>query len=85
MIGLVLALLQLFLLALLARIILSWFPSTGGALDSVQRVLFRITEPVLAPIRSILPPVRLGGMGLDLSPIVVFILLQLLIGYLARV
>jgi YggT family protein len=84
-IGLVLALLQLFLLALLARIILSWFPSTGGALDSVQRVLFRITEPVLAPIRSILPPVRLGGMGLDLSPIVVFILLQLLIGYLARV
>lgn len=85
MIGLVLALLQLFLLALLARIILSWFPSTGGALDSVQRVLFRITEPVLAPIRSILPPVRLGGMGLDLSPIVVFILLQLLIGYLARI
>lgn len=84
MIGLVLALLQLFLLALLARIILSWFPATGGALDSVQRVLFRITEPVLAPVRAILPPVRLGGMALDLSPIVVFILLQLLIGYLAR-
>ncbi|MCD9622487.1 YggT family protein [Rhabdothermincola salaria] len=83
MIGLLLALLQLFLLALLARIILSWFPATGGALDSVQRVLFRITEPVLAPVRAILPPVRLGGMALDLSPIVVFILLQLLIGFLA--
>jgi YggT family protein len=82
-IGLLLALLQLFLLALLARIILSWFPATGGALDSVQRVLFRITEPVLAPVRAILPPVRLGGMALDLSPIVVFILLQLLIGFLA--
>nr|WP_283250898.1 YggT family protein [Rhabdothermincola salaria] len=73
----------MFLLALLARIILSWFPATGGALDSVQRVLFRITEPVLAPVRAILPPVRLGGMALDLSPIVVFILLQLLIGFLA--
>jgi YggT family protein len=84
-IGLLLALLQLFLLALLARIILSWFPSTGGALDGVQRVLFRITEPVLAPVRAILPPVRLGAMALDLSPIVVFILLQLLIGYLARI
>ena len=85
MIGLVLALLQLFLLALLARIILSWFPATGGALDSVQRVLFSITEPVLAPVRAILPPVRLGGMALDLSPIVVFILLQLLIGFLAGI
>lgn len=84
MIGLLLALLQLFLLALLARIVLSWFPATGGALDGVQRFLFRITEPVLAPVRAVLPPVRLGAMALDLSPIVVFIVLQLLIGYLAR-
>jgi YggT family protein len=80
---LLLAVLQLFLLALLARIVLSWFPSTGGALDGVQRVLFRITEPVLAPLRAVLPPVRMGAMALDLSPIVVFIVLQLLIGYLA--
>ncbi len=80
---LLLAVLQLFLLALLARIVLSWFPSTGGALDGVQRVLFRITEPVLAPLRAVLPPVRIGAMALDLSPIVVFIVLQLLIGYLA--
>jgi YggT family protein len=83
-IALLLVLLQLFLLALLARIVLSWFPATGGALDSVQRVLFRITEPVLGPIRAILPPVRIGAMGLDLSPIIVFIVLQLLISYLAR-
>jgi YggT family protein len=83
-IGLLLALLQLYLLALLARIVLSWFPATGGALDGVQRFLFRITEPVLAPIRAILPPVRIGAMALDLSPIVLFIGLQLLITYLSR-
>jgi YggT family protein len=82
-IALLLWVLQLFLLCLLARIVLSWFPSTGGALDGVQRVLFRITEPVLAPIRSVLPPVRLGGMGLDLSPIIVFVVVTVLIGFLA--
>lgn len=85
MIALFLALLQIFLLALLARIVLSWFPATGGAFDSVQRFLFRVTEPVLAPVRAILPPVRIGAMALDLSPIVVFIVLQLLISFLAGV
>jgi len=77
--------LQLFLLALLARIVLSWFPATGGVLDGIQRFLFRITEPVLAPVRAVLPPVRLGAMALDLSPIVVFIVLQLLISFLGRI
>lgn len=85
MIGLLLVLLQLFLLALLARIVLSWFPATGGVLDGIQRFLFRITEPVLAPVRAVLPPVRLGAMALDLSPIVVFIVLQLLISFLGRI
>ena len=83
MIALLLWVLQLFLLCLLARIVLSWFPATGGALDGVQRVLFRITEPVLAPIRSVLPPVRIGAMGLDLSPIIVFVVVTVLIGFLA--
>jgi YggT family protein len=82
-VALLLLVLQLFLLALLARIVLSWFPATGGALDGVQRVLFRITEPVLGPIRALLPPVRLGGMGLDLSPMIVIIVISVVIGYLA--
>jgi YggT family protein len=82
-VALLLLVLQLFLLALLARIVLSWFPATGGALDGVQRVLLRITEPVLAPIRSVLPPVRLGGMGLDLSPMIVIVVISVVIGYLA--
>ncbi len=71
--------LQVFLFALLGRIVLSWFPSSGpGALETIRLVLFRITEPVLAPIRNLLPPVRFGGMGLDLSPLIVFLVLEIL-------
>ena len=71
--------LQIFLFSLLGRIVLSWFPSSGpGTLETIQLVLFRITEPVLAPIRNLIPPVRFGGMGLDLSPLIVFLVLEIL-------
>jgi len=75
-------LLQLFLLCLLGRAVLSWFPSNGGALDTVRRVLFTVTEPVLAPVRSLLPPVRFGGMGLDLSFMIVFFVILIVMQYL---
>jgi YggT family protein len=39
------------------------------------RFIYKITEPVLEPIRRILPT---GGIGLDLSPLIVFLLLHLL-------
>ncbi len=71
--------LQVFLFALLGRIVLSWFPPSGaGILETIRLLLFRITEPVLAPIRNLLPPVRVGGMGLDLSPLIVFLVLEIL-------
>jgi YggT family protein len=71
---------QIFVFCLLGRIVLSWFPPSGpGPLESIRQVLFRITEPVLGPIRRLLPPVRMGGMGLDLSPMIVFLVLQILI------
>ena len=74
---------QIFLLCLLGRIVLSWFPPSGpGPFARFRQVLFAITEPVLAPIRSLLPPIRLGGMGLDLSPMIVFIALEILLAWL---
>lgn len=74
---------QLYLLCILGRIVLSWFPPSGpGALETVRNVLYRVTEPVLGPVRALLPPVRIGGMGLDLSPMVVFIGLQILLVWL---
>ena len=49
---------------------------------SVQRFLYAATEPILAPLRSALPPMRAGSMALDLSPTIlilgIFILLRLL-------
>ena len=51
------SLLQVYLIVLFARAILSWFPMSGsGFMTTVQRVLFDVTEPVLAPMRRIIPP-----------------------------
>jgi len=69
-------LLRLYSYVLLLRVILSWFPpsSSQGALATVQLWLFKMTEPVLAPIRRKLPPMG----GLDLSPMLLLIALQFL-------
>jgi YggT family protein len=71
--------LTLFEFAVLGRIILSWIPMRpGSALAPVGEFLYRITEPVLGPIRRAIPPVRMGAMALDLSPIIVFLGIQLI-------
>jgi len=73
-VGLLCTVLQLWLLAVFLRIVLSWFPATeGGGLARVTDVLGAVTDPVLSPVRAMLPPVRMGGMGLDLSPMVVLL------------
>ena len=78
--GLLCTVLQLWLLAMFLRIVLSWFPTAeGGGLARVTDVLGAISDPVLAPVRAVLPTVRLGGMGLDLSPMVVLLLGSLLL------
>lgn len=72
-------LLQLYVIILVARALLSWFPiHSGSALLPVVRVLDRLTEPVLAPIRRILPPLRAGGMAIDLSIIVAIIAVEII-------
>jgi len=81
MTGIICSVLQLYLYVIFARIILSWFPvGEGSAIAPVQSALFSVTEPVLGPLRRALPPLRLGGMGLDLSPIVVVIGISVLRG-----
>ena len=69
---------NLYFIALFARIILSWFPiSPESPFATIFGFLYSITEPVLGPIRRMLPPIGMGGMGLDLSPIIVFFGLQI--------
>jgi YggT family protein len=43
-----------------------------------------VTEPVLRLVRPLIPPLRMGMMALDLSPIIVFVVLQILIAILSR-
>lgn len=69
---LILTLLRLFSFALLGRAILSWFDPMQRW--PISRVLADVTEPVIAPIRQVIPPV---GM-IDLSFIVAFLLIQVL-------
>jgi YggT family protein len=49
-------------------------------MSQLQGFLYRITEPVLGPIRRVMPPIGMGGMGFDLSPIIVIIGIQVLLG-----
>jgi YggT family protein len=80
---LVCSLLNVYIFAILAVILLTWFPlQPGGAMDGVNRFLQAITDPVMVPLRRIIPPLQLGGAMLDLSPIVLIIGLQLLGGFL---
>ena len=71
---LVCLLINLYMLVIFARLIMSWFPPTPGTTYAqIFDGFVRVTEPVLGPVRAVLPPVRMGAMGLDLSPIVVFL------------
>ena len=73
------SLLQLYVFAIFGRIILSWFPlDPGGPMASIFTFLYRITEPLLGPVRRMLP----AAGGFDFSPIVVLLGLQIIGGRL---
>ena len=70
-------LVQVFLIIVLIRVVFSFvspFPT-----NPVSRFAWRVTEPVLAPIRRILPPMS----GIDLSPLVVWVAAIILINVLS--
>ena len=71
--------LQLYLYAVIGWVILSWIQvSSGHPLGRVQAFLDRIIYPVILPMRRVIPPLRIGGGALDLSPIVLIIGIGLL-------
>jgi YggT family protein len=59
------------IIAIIIRALMSWIMPQDGS--GLTRVLLDITEPILAPIRRVLPPVA----GIDFSPILAMILVQL--------
>jgi len=69
--------LSIYKLILFIRIIATWLPPPryGSPLRPILDFMIDITDPVLRPIRNLIPPVTAGAMALDLAPIIVFVLL----------
>jgi YggT family protein len=70
-------LLLLFQLVLLARVAVDWIAvlSSGAEPEwrrTARRITHGATEPVLSPVRRVLPPIRAGSVRIDLAFIVVF-------------
>lgn len=65
-------LLQILWLAILVRVILSWFPVDQS--NPIVRIVWEITEPVLAPFRRVIP--RIGMF--DLSPLAAWLVISFL-------
>ena len=74
-----------YILILVLRALVSWIPATtqlGPTARQLLATLFKLTEPVLRPIRNLISPLRVGGMGVDFSIFVAIIALQLINGFI---
>jgi len=69
--------LWIYLLLIFARIIIGWLPvSWPRGLRRMVVLIYDLTEPTLSPLRRVLPIIPIsGGVGLDLSPMVVILLI----------
>jgi YggT family protein len=65
--------LEVYFWIIIARAVLSWV--NPDPFNPIVRFLYRVTEPVLRPIRHRLP---MTGMGLDLSPLIVILAIKFL-------
>jgi len=65
-------LLNIYIWVVIAAAVISWV--TPNPYNPVVRLLRRLTEPVLAPIRQLLPPWK--TFGLDFSPMIIILLIQ---------
>jgi YggT family protein len=65
-------------IALLIRVVLSWVPH--NPYNQAIRFLYKITDPVLNPIRKLIPPFK----GIDFSPAIVFLGLEFIVKQIIR-
>lgn len=85
-VSLVLLLMQVLLIA---RALLDWSvvlagPSATGSFRSrLSNGVRSVTEPILAPVRRVVPPQRAGGVSIDLSFIIVFLAIVLIRGFIS--
>jgi YggT family protein len=77
---LILDLLRIFSLLIIIRAVLSWMRLPPR--NTLVQILITLTEPILAPIRKVIPPI--GG-SIDISPLVAIVILQLLGSLLVQI
>ena len=70
--------LELYVIVVIVRVILSWVRPYPGS--EIERMIYQVTEPALAPLRRILPVMG----GFDLSPLVLILIVQFVINFLRR-
>ncbi|WP_017608033.1 YggT family protein [Nocardiopsis xinjiangensis] len=83
-----LAALQLFVFVLIARVVLemvqsfsrTWRPS--GFVLVLAEIVYTITDPPLKFLRKFIKPVRLGSIALDLSVLVLFLIVWILMSFI---
>ena len=69
---------------LFIRVLVSWAylfglrPPISGPFRTAIDLLEDVTDPVLRPLRALIPPIRAGGVGLDVSIIIAFVILLVL-------
>jgi YggT family protein len=78
LLGIVDGLVRFYSMLIFAYVILSWFPSSGLVAE-VKNVLAQLCEPYISLFRRILPVVSMGGGGIDFSPLVALVVLQIVI------
>ena len=78
-VGVLIFALQIFLVVILIRVVFSWISPVPT--NPVSRLAWQVTEPVLGPIRRRLPLMS----GIDLSPLVVWLITIILISVLRNV
>jgi YggT family protein len=65
------ALVTVFIVVLFLRVVLSWFPPPSGGGATFYRLLLDLTEPILAPLRRMIPPI--GMLDLSVTVLLVFL------------
>jgi YggT family protein len=71
-------LLQIYYVILIIRIVLSWVPSVPEPVRPLARGVRAVTDPLLIPLRGLIPSIRMGAMAIDVSPILLFLAIVIL-------
>ena len=80
LINLLMNLLHIYSFIIIAAALITWVQP--NPYNPVVKFLRRVTEPVLQPVRGLVPPEKLGG--LDISPLIVLVVIEYVIPRILR-